>query len=72
MPMTNVGPLQLQLRAMRTALVRQMAANSEQVTRDQISELAAIETAIAAVQAESEAQGQRLLLGRHDDDASPS
>ena len=70
MPMTNTGPLQLQLRALRTALVRQMAANSEQVTRDQISELAAIETAIAAVQAESEAESQRLFLERQDDDAS--
>lgn len=70
MPMTNTGPLQLQLRASRTALVRQMAANSEQVTRDQISELAAIETAIAAVQAESEAESQRLFLERQDDDAS--
>ena len=72
MPMTNVGPLQLQLRALRTALVRQMAANSEQITRDQISELAAIETAIAAVQAESEAGGQRLLLVRQDDNGSTS
>ena len=72
MPMTNMGPLQLQLRALRTALVRQMAANSEQVTKDQISELAALETAIAAVHAESEAEGQRLLLGGHDDDASRS
>jgi hypothetical protein len=70
MPMTNMGPLQLQLRAWRTALVRQMAANSEQVTRDQIGELAAIETAIAAVQAENEAESQRLFLERQDDDAS--
>jgi len=72
MPMTNMGPLQLHLRALRTALVRQMAANSYQVTRDQVSELAAIEAAIAAVQAESEAEGQRLFLRRQDDDASTS
>ena len=72
MPMTNMGPLQLQLRTLRTALVRQMAANSEQITRDQISELAAIEMAIAAVQAESEAGGQRLLLVRQDDNGSTS
>jgi hypothetical protein len=72
MPMTNMGPLQLQLRALRATLVRQMAANSEQITRDQISELAAIETAIAAVQAEIKAEDQRLLLVRQDDHGSTS
>ena len=72
MPLTNMGALQLHLRALRSALVRQMAANSEQVTRDQISELAAIEAAIAAVQSESEAEGRRLFLERQDDDASTS
>jgi hypothetical protein len=72
MPMTNIGPLQLQLRALRSALVRQMAANSEQVTKDQISELAAIEMAIAAVHAESEAEGHRLFVERHDGDDSTS
>jgi hypothetical protein len=70
MLMTNMGPLQLHLRAWRTALVRQMAANYEQITRDQISELADIETAIAAVQAEVEAEGPRLSLERKEDDAS--
>ena len=60
--MTNMGPLQLQLRTMQAALVRRMAASPEQVTRDQISELADIEIALTSVQAESEAEGRRVLV----------
>ena len=53
MQITKVEPLQQQLRSMRTALVREMATpNPEGVTRDQIVELAAIQTAIRAVHEE--------------------
>ena len=59
--MTNLGTLIEQLCSKRFALARAMAANPEQVTNEQIRDLAALQSALSAVEAEQRRAEREIL-----------
>jgi len=59
--MTNLGTLIEQLCSRRFALARAMAANPEQVTNEQIRDLAALQYALSAVEAEQRRAESEIL-----------
>ena len=63
--MTNLGTLIEQLCSKRFALVRDMAANPEQVKDEQIRDLAALQSALAAVELNREGPSVKAaVMGR--------